>query len=153
MDAFAGFVYWRRMAFAILALSGLMLFAACSRSDPQAALDAAADELQAAVEAKSAGRVLDLLHPGFSARAPDEGREWAKSMMTMMFMRYKNVTIVVPYRDNRLDPRVGDRASTEAEVTLLGAEGLLPDKVSHYRVRLEWTLEDGKWKVTRMTWN
>jgi hypothetical protein len=135
-----------------LALLALLALAACSKDDPQKALDAAADELQAALEAKSAGRVLDLLHPEFSARASGEDAEWAKRTMAMMFMRYRNVTIVVPYRNNRLDPRLRDRAATDAEVTLLGAEGLLPDDARHYRVRLEWALEEKKWKLIRLAW-
>lgn len=152
VDGFNKFIRTGRGSVAILALAGLVLVCACSRSDPQAALDAAADEFQAALEAKSSGRVLDLLHPQFFARTEDEGREWAKSTMALMFLRYKNVSIVVPYRNNSIDARVSDRALTEAEVTLLGAEGLLPDKVNHYRVRLEWALEDRKWKVTRLIW-
>ncbi|GHT85298.1 hypothetical protein FACS1894116_09350 [Betaproteobacteria bacterium] len=152
MAVWSRFIRSGRGGVAILALAGLALVCACSRSDPQAALDAAANELQAALEAKSGGRVLDLLHPEFFARTEDEGRDWAKSTMALMFLRYKNLSIVAPYRNNSIDPRVSDRASTEAEVTVLGAEGLLPDNVNHYRVRLEWALEDKKWKVTRLTW-
>ncbi|MDR2260641.1 MAG: hypothetical protein LBE06_06850 [Azoarcus sp.] len=130
----------------------LLLPASCARDDPQAALDDAAGELQAALEAKAAERVLAVLHSGFGVPGADNGRDWARRTMTLMFMRHKNVTVAVLYRDNRRDPRVPDRAVTEAEVTLLGAENLLPERAAHYRVRLEWGLEAGAWKVTRLTW-
>jgi hypothetical protein len=136
------------------ALLPLALFlGACGKDDPEAALDAAVTELQAALEAKAAGRVLDLLHPAFTARGADDGRDWAKRTMNLMFMRYRNISIVVPWRSNKLDPRVPDRAATEAEVTLLGAERLLPENVRHYRVRLAWGRDGTAWKVTRLEWD
>ncbi|MDR2031803.1 MAG: DUF736 domain-containing protein [Azoarcus sp.] len=136
----------------LFVLAALLLSAACARDDPQAVLDAAVGELQAALEAKAVERVLDVLHSGFAVQGTDNGRDWARRTMMVMFMRHKNITVAVLYRDNRLDPRVPDRAVTEAEVTLLGAENLLPENASHYRVHLEWGLEAGAWKVTRLAW-
>jgi len=37
-------------------------------------------------------------------------------------------------------------------VALTGAQGLLPERAGHYRVRLEWWLEDGDWLLARMAW-
>jgi len=136
-------------------LSVLVFFlAACTKDDPRDALDAAAAEFQSALEAKATSRALALLHPDFTVRDIEgDGRKWAERTMTMMFMRYRNVTIAVPWRSNALDVRAPDRATTEAEATLLGAEGFLPDNVRHYRVRLEWRREQGGgWKVVRLAW-
>ncbi|MDR0634578.1 MAG: hypothetical protein LBF91_06320 [Azoarcus sp.] len=141
---------WRRFRVSLFLV--FFLLAACAKDDPRAALDAAAGEFQAALEAKETGRVLDLLHPAFTVQGADDGRDWARRTMVSMFMRYKTVTIVVPWRRSELDSRVPDRAATEAEVTLLGAEGLLPESARHFRVRLEWGREGRAWKVTRLTW-
>ena len=141
---------WRR--FLVSLPLALFLLAACVKDDPLAALDAAAGELQAALETKETGRVLDLLHPAFTVQGADDGRDWARRTMAAMFLRYKKVTIIVPWRRSELDSRVPDRGATEAEVTLLGAEGLLPESARHLRVRLEWGREGRAWKVTRLTW-
>ncbi|MDR1854177.1 MAG: hypothetical protein LBR05_04635 [Azoarcus sp.] len=144
----------RRRALRFVCLAVLApLFVACAKDDPQAALDAAASEFQAALEAKDKSRVLDLLHPNFTARdVDDDGVEWAKRTMTAAFLRYKNVTIVVPWRRNALDPNAPDRAATDAEATLVGADGMIPDDMRHYRVRLEWRRDKGDWKVARLEW-
>jgi len=145
----------RRRALQFVCLAAFALLSvACGKDDPQAALDAAADAFQSALEAKSVARTLDLLHPGFTARGIDgDGREWARRTMTTIFLRYRNVTIVVPWRRNTLNERAPDLATTEAEATMVGAEGLLPENVRHYRVRLEWRREKGgDWKVARLEW-
>ncbi|MDR1423832.1 MAG: hypothetical protein LBI92_04395 [Azoarcus sp.] len=141
-------------AFGPVLLVLVLFLAACAKDDPRAALDAAATEFQSALEAKATRRALALLHPDFTAQDIEgDGRKWAERTMTMMFMRYKNVTIAVPWRRNTLDARIQNRATTEAEATLLGAEGFLPDRVRHYRVRLEWRREQGSdWKVVRLEW-
>ena len=140
--------------FGYVPLALVFFLAACARDDPRAALDAAAVEFQSALEAKATSRALALLHPDFTAPdIEDDGRKWAERTMTLMFMRYKNVTIAVPWRSNTLDAHIPDRAVTEAEATLLGAEGFLPENVRHYRVRLEWRREQGGgWKVARLEW-
>jgi hypothetical protein len=135
-----------------MAIMAVALLSGCKRDDPQAALDAAANDLQAALEAHDARRALDLLHPSFSAQTPEDDREWAGRTMTMMFMRYKNIHILIPWREHRLDARVPDYATSEAEISLLGAEGLLPERSSHYRVKLHWRRENGQWKLLQLKW-
>jgi ketosteroid isomerase-like protein len=152
-----------RAVFPLLALRALCIFCflsfalclltACSRSDPQAALSEAADELQAALEAKDANRVLDLLHEDFAAQSPEEkGQEWARRTMTLAFTRYKNISIMVINQKNHINTQHPDRASSEAEVTLVGAEGLIPDSARRYHVQLGWIKVDEKWKLLRLEW-
>ena len=65
----------------IFALAFLMfcaLLAGCgSQDDPQAALEAAVQQLQDNLEAKQNSAVLDQLHPQFSAQGEFD-REWAQ---------------------------------------------------------------------------
>ncbi|MDR0770646.1 MAG: hypothetical protein LBE75_05560 [Burkholderiales bacterium] len=135
-----------------LILLCVILLVACGRSDPQAALEAAAKNLQAALENKDASAVMALLHPDFSAQRPEDDREWAKQMMTLMFLRYKNIRIIALTQNNRIDPQIASRAFTDAEIALTGAEGLIPDSARHYRAKLEWRLLDKQWKLIRLQW-
>lgn len=129
-----------------------ILLAACGRSDPQAALDAAASGLQTALENKDASAVMALLHPDFAAQQPEDNREWAKRTMTLMFLRHKNIQVIALLQKSWIDPQVSSRAFTDAQVALTGAEGLVPDSARQYRVKLEWSLLDKQWKLLRLQW-
>ncbi len=119
--------------------------------DPQAALEAAAEELQANLEAKDPGAVLEQLHPQFSAQQQYD-RDWARRTMALMFLRHKQIRVLALSSESRLDASYRDRGHTRAQVALTGAEGLLPDSARHYSVELEWWQQDGQWKLARLRW-
>lgn len=138
--------------FFLALLACMAILAACSRTDPQAALDKAVDRLQTALEAKNTGDVLDMLHADFYAQQHGDNREWAKRTMTLIFLRYKNINIVALKKQNSLDAARPGYARTEAEVALTGAEGLIPDAARHYQVTMQWRQVDGKWMLHRLLW-
>ncbi|WP_350447202.1 hypothetical protein ABS648_28335 [Pseudomonas solani] len=138
-----------KMIFAIALI--LVALTGCGSDDPAAALDAAVQQLQDNLEAKKTSAVIDQLHPQFSAQQEFD-REWAKRTMTLLFLQHKNVRILALGKANRIDPTYSTKGYTEAQVGLAGAEGLLPDAARHYAVKLEWWLEDGEWKLARLTW-
>ncbi|GHT94925.1 hypothetical protein AGMMS49545_16990 [Betaproteobacteria bacterium] len=126
---------------------------ACSRPDPQAALNAAAGALQAALEAKDSRKALDLLHEDFvTEQSAENGREWAQRTMALAFLRYKNVNIMVLKQKTQIDANLPDRATSEAEIALIGAEGLIPDDARHYHIQLGWMKEGDQWKLLRLKW-
>lgn len=137
-----------RLWFLVLALT---LLSGCSRSDPQAALEAAVQQLQENLEGKRNGAVMEQLHPQFSAQQ-EYDREWAKRTMLGLFMRYQNVRVIALSKTSRLDPASSTKGYTEAQVAVTGAEGLIPDSANHYSVELEWWLEGGEWKLARLDW-
>ncbi|HBX54378.1 hypothetical protein [Pseudomonas sp. UBA2684] len=138
-----------------LALSFMMLFAllsGCGEADnPQAALEAAVQQLQDNLEAKQTGAVLEQLHPTFSAQQQFD-RDWAQRTMMLLFIRHKNIKVIALSKDSRVDPTYSEKGHTEAQVAMAGAEGLIPDSARHYSVKLEWWLEDGDWKLARLNW-
>jgi len=138
---------WRRFI-----LLCAILLAACGRSDPQAVLDAAARNLQTALESKDTSAVMALLHPDFAAQQPEDNREWAKRTMTAMFLRHRNIQVIALLQKSWIDPQASSRAFTDAQVALTGAEGLIPDSARQYRVKLEWSLHDKQWKLFRLQW-
>jgi hypothetical protein len=58
----------------------LTLIAGCSPSNPQAALEAAVQQLQDNLEAKRSSAVLEQLHPEFRAQQQYDS-QWAKRTM------------------------------------------------------------------------
>lgn len=128
-----------------------LLLGGCRGDDPQAALEAAVQQLQDNLEHKRSSAVLEQLHEQFSAQQQYD-REWAKRTMLMLFMRHQNVRVLVLSQNSYLDPTYRERGHSELQVALTGAAGLLPDSASHYRVQLEWWREDGQWQLARLSW-
>ena len=138
-----------RIALAFLLFCALL--GGCTKSDPQAALEAAAQQLQDNLEAKDTGAVLEQLHPQFSAQQQYD-RAWAQRTMALLFLRHKQVKVLALSQSSRIDPTYGSKGYTEAQVAMTGAEGLIPDSARHYSVKLEWWLEDGEWQLARLDW-
>jgi len=129
-----------------------VLLGACSRETPEAALERSARELQQALEAKDVGGVLDLLHPQFQG-ANGLDRQAAEQRLRLILLRHRQIRIYALHHESRLDSSYADRGRTEAEVAVSGAEGLLPERAGHYRVRLEWWREGDDWRLARLDWD
>ena len=132
----------------LLVFTGL---AACSSDAPDAALQKAVSQLQENLEAKCGKAVFEQLHEQFIANQQYD-RDWARRTMTLLFLRHKNVRIIALGKHSQIDPVYRDKAHTTAEVTLTGADGLIPDSARQYSVDLEWWLEDGDWRLARLEW-
>lgn len=135
-----------------LALFFALLLGGCGgKDDPQAALEAAVQQLQDDIEAKDTGAVMAQLHPDFLARQ-ELDREWAKRTMTLLFLRHKNIQVIALGKNSWIDAAIASKGHTQAQVGLSGAEGLIPDSARHYAVQLEWWLEDDQWRLARLDW-
>lgn len=137
--------------FALPFLLCLAFLAGCSRSDPQAALEAAVQQLQDNLEAKRPSAVIKQLHAQFGAQQQYD-RDWATRTMTLLFMRYKQVKVIALSKNSHIDPTYRNKGYTQAQVALTGAQGLIPESAGHYSVKLEWWLEDGEWQLARLDW-
>ncbi|WP_341304402.1 hypothetical protein [Pseudomonas sp. TMP25] len=121
------------------------------RDDPQAALEAAVQQLQDNLEAKKNNAVLEQLHPQFSAQGEFD-REWAQRTMLLLFMRHKNIKVLALSKNSHLDTTYREKGHTEAQVALAGAESLIPNSARHFSVEMEWWLESGEWQLARLSW-
>lgn len=141
----------RHLAWSLFLSLTFLLVGCGPREDPQAALEAAVQQLQDNIEAKRTGAVMDQLHGDFLARQ-ELDREWAKRTMMLLFMRHKNIKVIALGKSSWIDSAVSSKGYTEAQVALTGAEGLIPDSARHYSVKLEWWLDDSEWKLARLDW-
>lgn len=132
-------------------LVSVALLGGCGKNDDQAALEAAVQQLQDNLAGKRISETLKQLHPQFYAQQTHD-REWARRTMALLFMRHQNVMVLALHKTSYIDPIFREKGHTEALITLTGGEGLIPDSARQYRVKLEWWLEDGEWKLARMGW-
>ena len=133
----------------IFALCLAVLFAACSRTDPEKALRASVAQLQAAVDAREASAIEDLLAEDFVG---PEGldRQGARRMAQLVFLRHQHVAAKL----GPLEVTMQDEHATARFTAVLtgGAGGLLPDTGQLYDVQTGWRMQDGEWKLTSATW-
>lgn len=141
----------RRIAMPILLATAATLLIACSKSDPQQALEASVQQLQDHLEAKDSKAVLAMLDPGFRAQG-EHDTEWARRTMTLMFLRYANVKVIAVNRSSRIDPPGSGFGVTEAQVVFTGAQGHIPERASPYAVQLQWALDGTDWKLRDVRW-
>ena len=129
-----------------------VLLVGCGRDDPEAALKAAVDSLQSSIENKDTSQLMDLVHNEFSANR-ELDRDWVRRTATLMFLRHRNVRVISLNSRSWIDPTYRDKGYSEAQVALTGAEALLPQRLGHYNVGLEWWLTDGRWQLARLSWD
>jgi hypothetical protein len=129
----------------------LLSLTGCRDEPPLHALEQAGRLLQQNLEQKNRTAVLAQLHPQFLAQGQQD-RQWADQTLRLLFLRHRHIRILVLGHSSQLDPQLSDRGHSSAEVTLTGAEGLLPDSARHYRVQLEWWFEQGRWQLARLRW-
>lgn len=138
----------RRAAWLAMALLAL---AACSRTDPEQQLLETAQALQAAIEARDTGDVMDLVDENFRGSANLDPQS-VRRLLTATFLRYQNIRVVALAPGVRIDPSAPTLGFIESKVVVTGAQGLIPERAEPYTVRSEWRLVDGDWKLSDLRW-
>lgn len=127
------------------------LLSGCSAENPLQALENRGQQLQQALENKSVSQIKALLHSDFQLKN-GEGLDWVERTLRLAFLRHKNIRVVVLRQNHALDNSYQDRASSQADIAISGAEGWIPERAGHYQVQLQWQLEDGEWQLHRLHW-
>lgn len=140
-----------KTAKSLLWLFGALAIAACSTSSPEDALNKAAKQLQSNLEEKNAGAVVKQLHTDFQAQQHHD-KQAAHQQMLGLFLRYRNVNIIVLNRQCQLDKGFNYRGQCTAQVTVTGAQGLIPERLDYYQVSSQWELESGDWLLHGLDW-
>ena len=134
---------------ALVFLVGIL--AACSKQEPLTALDRAVLQLEQAISERQTGKAAELLHEDFASHSGMDKRE-ARQTMTGMFLRYKNVGLLVIGRDCQLDKGFYDRGHCTARVGVSGAQGLIPERAELYQVQTTWQLNGKEWRLLSIQW-
>lgn len=124
---------------------------ACGSKDPQNALEQAARQLEESIKNQQASALMQQLHTDFLAQQ-HYGRQQIHQQMLGLFMRYKNINILVLNRDCQLDKGFYDRGRCTAQVGITGAQGLIPERAEHYQVTSLWQLTHKEWQLLQLDW-
>ena len=140
----------RRVMLGTLLAAAMLV--ACGKDDPQAKLEAAVKALQAAIEARDTGDVMDLLDEHFQGSG-NLDRDGTRRMLTATFLRFQNIKVIAMSSQARVDPQAPTLGRVEAQVLVTGAQGLIPERAEPYTVRMEWRLVGGDWKLADLRWD
>ena len=138
----------RSCALCMLSLSLL----ACHSQSPIDALDAAAQRLEKNLSSKRNPAVTEQLHQDFSAQQGMD-KKAAQQYMRLLFMRFKNVNILVINRTCQLDNSYRDRGRCSAQVAISGAQGLIPERADYYTVTSQWQHNGDDWQLFKLDWD
>jgi hypothetical protein len=145
MQQFRGFQ--RVLAIGVLTFVAL---AGCSRATPEEAVRTQVAALQAAIDARDAGEVEELLAEDFVGNDGLD-RRGARQLAVAVFLRHRDVAAKVGPVSVEL------RGTTDAiarfnVLATGGSGGLLPDSGQVYRVETGWRLLDGDWRLVNASW-
>ena len=129
----------------------IALLAGCSKQDPESALKAAATALEQGISQRQPKAVMQLLHQDFNGRHGLD-RKTAHQQMLALFLRYKNIGVLVVNRQCQLDKGFYDRGHCSARVGISGAQGLIPERAELYRVNSTWQLQGKNWLLLELDW-
>ena len=135
-----------------IAVAGLLITAmtACSRTPPEQALREQVETLQAAIDARDAGAVYELLTTDFVGNGGMD-RRGARQLAGALFLQHRDVGA-------RLGPvSVQLRGDTEATATFSvlvtgGNGGLVPNNGQVFEVETGWRLVNGDWRLLYARW-
>lgn len=134
----------------VLLMLIVIAVAGCKRATPEQAVRDQVAAMQAAISARDAGGVEDLLAPDFVG---NEGmdRRGAKQLAAAVFLRHRDI-------DAKLGPvsvelrGQGDAIARFSVLATGGSGGLLPESGQLYQVETGWRQVDGEWRLLNAGW-
>lgn len=146
MQQFRGFQRVMTVATFIL----LALLAACSKDDPVHAVRQQVAAMQAAIDARDAGAVEDLLAEDFVGNDGMDRRA-IKQLAAAVFLRHRDVTAKV----GPVSVELRGDSDAIARFSVLatgGSGGFLPESGQVYQAETGWRLVDGEWRLLSASW-
>ncbi|GHB94007.1 nuclear transport factor 2 family protein [Thermomonas carbonis] len=133
-----------------IAISACLLLSACAKDDPEQAVRLQVQAMQAAIDARNAGDVEDLLAQDFVGNDGMDRRA-IRRLAAGVFLRHKDVAaklgpVSVELRGDR------DAIAHFSVLATGGSGGFLPESGQVYQVESGWRLVDGEWHLLNATW-
>lgn len=132
------------------ALVCVVLLSACSSAPPEQAVRAQLTALQAAIDARDAGALEDLLDDEFIGN-DGMNRRAVRQLAGGIFLRYRDVSAKLGPVNVEL--RGNDEAIARFSVlATAGSGGLLPDDGQVFNVETGWRRSGRTWKLVNAGW-
>lgn len=142
--------FWRLMAASVACTILLAVGTACSRASPEHAVRLQVETMQAAIEARDAGGVHELLAEDFIGNDGLD-RRGARQLAAGVFLRHRDIAL----RFGPIDVALRGERDATATFTVLatgGSGGLLPEAGQVFDVDTGWRLLDGHWRLLNASW-
>ena len=146
MQQFRGF----QRAVAAMAVITALLVAGCGKDDPEQAVRLQVEAMQAAIDARDAGDVEDLLAREFVGNDGMDRRA-IRQLAAGVFLRHREVAAKV----GPVSVELRGESDAIARFSVLatgGSGGFLPESGQVYQVETGWRLVDGEWKLLSANW-
>ena len=146
MQQFRGF----QRAVAAMAVITALLVAGCGKDDPEQAVRLQVEAMQAAIDARDAGDVEDLLARDFVGNDGMDRRA-IRQLAAGVFLRHREVAAKV----GPVSVELRGKSDAIARFSVLatgGSGGFLPESGQVYQVETGWRLVDGEWKLLSANW-
>lgn len=137
----------------VLVVVGLLvplLFAGCASDDPEQAVRRQVDAMQAAIDARDAGDVEDLIAKDFVGNDGMDRRA-IRQLAAGVFLRHREVAAKV----GPVSVELRGKSDAIARFSVLatgGSGGFLPESGQVYQVETGWRRIDGEWKLLTARW-
>lgn len=127
------------------------LLSGCGRSAPDDAIRARVAALEAAIESRDAGAVVDVLDDDFIGPQGMDRRD-ARRLAAALMLRHQRIKVVSGPLQVTLQGE--NRATVRTQAALSGRDGnaLLPDAARAWRIESGWRLRGGEWRITSLSW-
>jgi hypothetical protein len=134
---------------ALLAGLVLVLLFACTSAEPEQALRSTISAMAQAVERREPDVFLESVADDFTRESGAFGKQEAKRMLAMVYLRNEKVNLTAVVTDVRID---GERAYASVRVIATGGAGLLPERGRIWDFDSAWRREGRRWKVYNAEW-
>ena len=133
-----------------VAMLAVLLLAGCVREDPERAVRARIDAMEAAIDVCDLGRLDDLLATDFIGNDGMDRRA-IRQLATAVFLRHRVAAgkvgpVTIELRGD------SDAIARFNVIAMGGSGGLLPESGQIYMVEMGWHLVDGEWKLRNARW-
>ena len=128
-----------------------MLLSSCSKTPPVEAIENNLAVIQAAIEAKNNGDVMEHILDSFRGNEHLDKTNLRK-LLAAHFLRHKNINVVVTTMQVEHNPKSPFYAYMHGLVAITGAEHLLPEDGRIFKVSGQWELHDGDWLLAKLDW-
>lgn len=127
-----------------------LLLTACSKDDPEQAVRAQVEAMQAAIDARDASAVQDLLAQDFIGNDGMDRRA-IKQLAAAVFLQHREVAAKL----GPVSVELRGESDAVARFSVLatgGSGGFLPESGQVYQVNTGWRLVDGEWMLLNASW-
>lgn len=134
-----------------IALTIAAMTSSCTRSAPEQAIREAIGRIEAGIEERDAGDVVDELAEYFKGNGYLDRKD-VHRLLVAQFLQHQKIHVLLTNVVIEVSEPDQMRANMTATVVATGATGLIPDDGRLWRLDADWELVGSDWQLARLSW-